>query len=200
MDKIDQIQQMWSQVNSRLDRLEPSIVDESRKVAERNIKSARNRLLKRDKRMIILSVVCAFFFPVYFALVTPEYGAYVAFSHGYWRIAMIVSFLVFFVTTAVLQIRKYLMEYDINVGSMSIEEIAERAKAIKRYHLRCEIVVTAMAIALLTSYFWMLSIGDRGLMIAGLIGGMIGLSIALPLFFRYLADYRKMIYPYDQDE
>ncbi len=89
------------------------------------------------------------------------------------------------------------MEQEINVGSMSIEEISRRAREIKRFHLRAEVIMTIMGIIVLTLFFWMLSIGDRWLMIGGMIGGVIGLAIAIPMFFRYLADYRAMIYPYD---
>ncbi len=197
MDKFDEIQQMWNQLNSRLDRLEPSLVDQSRLVAEKNIASARGRLLRRDRRMIYLSVFCAFIFPVYFAMVPTEFGGFVAFNHGYWRLICVFSFLIYFLTAVVLQVRKYLMEQEINVGSMSIEEISRRAREIKRFHLRAEVIMTIMGIIVLTLFFWMLSIGDRWLMIGGMIGGVIGLAIALPMFFRYLADYRAMIYPYD---
>ena len=201
MDKIDEIQQMWSEINSRLDKLEPSIIEESRKIADMNIRSARKRLLRRDKRMFILSVVCAFVFPVYFASVPANDFAYRALSHGHWRVTMVVMFLVFFSTCAVLQLKKYLMEYDINLGTMSTDEIATKARKIKKYHLRCEVVTAILAVILLVTFFRMLFIGgDRGIMIAGLVGGILGLSISLPMFFRYLADYRKMIYPYDQDE
>ena len=201
MDKIDEIQQMWNQINARLDRLEPAIVDESRKIAEMNIKSARKRLLRRDRIMILLTLICALFFPVYFAIVPPDDFVFKAFSHGYWRPSMVIMFLVFFLTLTILHVKKYLMVYDINIGTMSTEEIAEKARDIKKYHLRCEVVGVAMAVILLVTYFWMLSIGgNKSIMIAGLVGGLLGLSVGVPMFFRYLADYRKMIYPYDQDE
>lgn len=198
MDKFDEIQQMWARLNERLDQLEPSIISESRYVAESNIKSARSRLMRRDKGMITLSIVCALFFPAYFWAVSPEFG-FPAFEVGYWRLATVLTFFVYFATCGVLIIRKYLMLLDINIGTMSIEEISKRARMIKTCHLRSEAFMSILMIGVLVEFFWMLSYGDRGIMFAGIFGLIGGLAIAIPMFFRYLSDYRRMIYPYNED-
>lgn len=200
MDKFEEIQQMWEQVNQRLDRLDTSIVDESARIATSNIKSARRRLLRRDKIMIFYCFICAGVFPIGFALVPATEDGIVGLGVGYWRIVTVSIMLIYFLLCAFSTIYLYLKVQDINLMSMSIEEIAERTREIKKCHLRIELVNLTCAVLVLCELFYVLSIGNRWLLIPGLIGLIIGLSIGLPLFFRYMADYRKMIYPYNEGD
>lgn len=200
MDKIEEIQQMWSQLNARLDRLEPSIVSESRRVAESNIISARKRLMRRDKFMIWLCFICACVFPVDFWLTPATEDGIVGLGVGYWRIITVVLFFAYFITCGIIMIKLYLNLQEINIGTMSIEEISKRARHIKQFHLRSEVCNGIFAIIVLSEYFYVISMGNPWLLVGGLVGLVLGLSVALPLFFRYMSDYRRMIYPYDEND
>ncbi len=197
MDNFDNIQEIWNRLNERLERLEPSIIDQSKLVAENNIKSARKRLLQRTKVLITLNILCIFFFPVYFWIIPASETGFAALDTGHWRVTLCLCNLLYFLTGLVLTTLQFLKIQDINPGTMSIEEISRNVRSIKKCHLISECVMIFLAIIYLVIFFYFLSFGERYLMVAAMIGGFIGLGFAIPMFFKYMGDYRKMIYPYD---
>ena len=200
MDKMDDIMKMWEQMNRRLDQLNTSLVDESRRVASSNIRSARKSLMRRSKLMVIFCFICAVLFPTEFSFIPADEDGIVGFGVGYWRIISILIFLAYFLICGISSVRLYLKIQDVNLSTMSISDISDRVREIKSTHLRMEVVEVILAVFVLIEFFYVLSIGNKWLLIPGLVGMLIGLAVALPLFFRFMSDYRRMIYPYDEDE
>lgn len=149
--------------------------------------------------MIFLCFICAIVFPIDFALTPATEDGIVGFGVGQWRVITIVLFAAYMLICGLSYIYMYLKIQDINLMSMSIEEISERTRHIKKIHLRIQLFDMIFAVLVLSEFFYVLSIGNRWLLIPGLIGTVIGLAIALPMFFKYMSDYRRMIYPNEED-
>ena len=65
INDLDQLKEMWSDLNRRVERLENQTLEEGRKVASGKITTAREDLATRYKRFMIIGFVMGIFFPLF---------------------------------------------------------------------------------------------------------------------------------------
>ena len=184
---ILEIKALWEQLNERMERLELTTVEESRRVAEMRIKSAQEDLIRRYRRFSIIACI--------FAVVTPivygnPYQSLFHYPSKLYSIIVGASMFIYFAVCGVMDFYLSNAVKDINLAKMPVIEVRRQAINLKRLHHIFQIILIPMAIALLIliSYPIMAQVW-----IGVIFGAIVGLAIGINAYMKMMADYKEMI-------
>lgn len=102
---------------------------------------------------------------------------------------------VFFLTASIMDFWLSYAVSRIDVVNMSVIEIADNAKKLKRRHHLFQIILIVLAVVLVTTLCMELYGNDdwEYMMYGLLAGGVVGIALGLRLYFRIMRDYRELI-------
>lgn len=144
--------------------------------------TALDRLEKRYRRMGVLCLIFAVLIPLEMLFVFDVEERWLLF----W------TFAAFFLVAASMDFWLSNGIATINVYDMSVSEIVNKAMGYRKRHLQFELVLIPMAAILIAELGSFLAKGNAGIWIAIAVGGLVGLSIALRLFFKFMRDYKRI--------
>lgn len=185
--ELDLLKSGWHETNRRLERLEEATLSDGRRVSGGNVKSAQQRLEMMYQRFSLGALLCAGWIPL---MVSRLWEVFAYPSTGY-RIAVMVVVSFYFLTAAAMDFHLYRAVRAIDLGRMSVTEVAARAIKLKRRHHLFQIMLIPLAIGVLALMVW--PIADTAALIGMGAGGAVGLALGLTAYRRMMRSYRTMI-------
>lgn len=172
--KIDELQQKWAEMNSRLNGMEEGL---SRQKFD-GMCTAQDKLVRQYRMFAIIG------------------GTFAILSLGAWSRLMGVGvgamFAAFFLIAMVMDIVLMRKVRGIDIAGMPVGEVARRALACRRLHHICQIVLIPLAIlavGVLCHTWWT----DTYLLIGCACGAALGLCLGLRAYRSIMRDYRKLM-------
>ncbi len=184
---IDRMKEMWSDMNTRLTKLEKDLSEQSRKVSSNKVHTAKEDLIRKYRRFIVIAGITGIFFPLLLC-----FGAVAYYPQIPWRYASAAMFFIFFMVAAGMDAYLYMAVRDINLATMSVLEVASRGRSLKRHHHIFQIILIPFAIVTLVVFAIPIA-SDTGLIIGMVIGGIVGGLIGLSQYLKIMRDYREII-------
>lgn len=153
-----------------------------RKIIAGRRATAIDRLEKRYKRMGIMCLIFAVFIPLEMLLMFDVGQKWIIF----W------SFAAFFFVGAAMDFWLSNGIGTINVYEMTVSEVVSKALWYKKRHLQFELVLLPMAAIVLAEMWCFIGQVYEGLWISMLLGGVVGLALAMWVFFKFMKDYKSI--------
>lgn len=192
INDLDQLKEMWSDLNRRVERLENQTLEEGRKVASGKITTAREDLATRYKRFMIIGFVMGIFFPLFLIMSPTDF-----FPDGTMKYVASALFFSYFITAAVMDSFLYNEVRSMDLAMMTVSQVIHKARTLKRRHHIFMIILIPFAV--ITLAVFAIPLLDDPFIIAGMItGGVVGLCIGLRQYFRMMRDYREMMREYSE--
>lgn len=192
INDLDQLKEMWSDLNRRVERLENQTLEEGRKVASGKITTAREDLATRYKRFMIIGFVMGVFFPLFLIMSPTDF-----FPDGTIKYVASALFFSYFITAAVMDSYLYNEVRSMDLAMMTVSQVIHKARTLKRRHHIFMIILIPFAV--ITLAVFAIPLLDDPFIIAGMItGGVVGLCIGLRQYFRMMRDYREMMREYSE--
>lgn len=192
INDLDQLKEMWSDLNRRVERLENQTIEEGRKVTSGKITTAREDLATRYKRFMIIGFVMGVFFPLFLILSPTDF-----FPDGTMKYVASAPFFSYFITAAVMDSYLYNEVRSMDLAMMTVSQVIHKARTLKRRHHIFMIILIPFAV--ITLAVFAIPLLDDPFIIAGMItGGGVGLCIGLRQYFRMMRDYRDMMREYSE--
>lgn len=192
INDLDQLKEMWSDLNRRVERLENQTLEEGRKVASGKITTAREDLATRYKRFMIIGFVMGVFFPLFLIMSPTDF-----FPDGTMKYVASALFFSYFITAAVVDSYLYNEVRSMDLAMMTVSQVIHKARTLKRRHHIFMIILIPFAV--ITLAVFAIPLLDDPFIIAGMItGGVVGLCIGLRQYFRMMRDYREMMREYSE--
>lgn len=192
INDLDQLKEMWSDLNRRVERLENQTLEEGRKVASGKITTAREDLATRYKRFMIIGFVMGVFFPLFLIVSPTDF-----FPDGTVKYVASALFFSYFITAAVMDSYLYNEVRSMDLAMMTVSQVIHKARTLKRRHHIFMIILIPFAV--ITLAVFAIPLLDDPFIIAGMItGGVVGLCIGLRQYFRMMRDYREMMREYSE--
>jgi len=192
INDLDQLKEMWSDLNRRVERLENQTLEEGRKVASGKITTAREDLATRYKRFMIIGFVMGVFFPLFLIMSPTDF-----FPDGTMKYVASALFFSYFITAAVMDSYLYNEVRSMDLAMMTVSQVIHKARTLKRRHHIFMIILIPFAV--ITLAVFAIPLLDDPFIIAGMItGGVVGLCIGLRQYFRMMRDYREMMREYSE--
>lgn len=192
INDLDQLKEMWSDLNRRVERLENQTLEEGRKVASGKITTAREDLATRYKRFMIIGFVMGIFFPLFLIMSPTDF-----FPDGTMKYVASALFFSYFITAAVMDSYLYNEVRSMDLAMMTVSQVIHKARTLKRRHHIFMIILIPFAV--ITLAVFAIPLLDDPFIIAGMItGGVVGLCIGLRQYFRMMRDYREMMREYSE--
>lgn len=192
INDLDQLKEMWSDLNRRVERLENQTLEEGRKVASGKITTAREDLATRYKRFMIIGFVMGVFFPLFLIMSPTDF-----FPDGTVKYVASALFFSYFITAAVMDSYLYNEVRSMDLAMMTVSQVIHKARTLKRRHHIFMIILIPFAV--ITLAVFAIPLLDDPFIIAGMItGGVVGLCIGLRQYFRMMRDYREMMREYSE--
>lgn len=192
INDLDQLKEMWSDLNRRVERLENQTLEEGRKVASGKITTAREDLATRYKRFMIIGFVMGVFFPLFLIMSPTDF-----FPDGTVKYVASALFFSYFITAAVMDSYLYNEVRSMDLAMMTVSQVIHKARTLKRRHHIFMIILIPFAV--ITLAVFAIPLFDDPFIIAGMItGGVVGLCIGLRQYFRMMRDYREMMREYSE--
>ena len=192
INDLDQLKEMWSDLNRRVERLENQTLEEGRKVASGKITTAREDLATRYKRFMIIGFVMGVFFPLFLIMSPTDF-----FPDGTIKYVASALFFSYFITAAVMDSYLYNEVRSMDLAMMTVSQVIHKARTLKRRHHIFMIILIPFAV--ITLEVFAIPLLDDPFIIAGMItGGVVGLCIGLRQYFRMMRDYREMMREYSE--
>lgn len=192
INDLDQLKEMWSDLNRRVERLENQTIEEGRKVASGKITTAREDLATRYKRFMIIGFVMGVFFPLFLIMSPTDF-----FPDGTMKYVASALFFSYFITAAVMDSYLYNEVRSMDLAMMTVSQVIHKARTLKRRHHIFMIILIPFAV--ITLAVFAIPLLDDPFIIAGMItGGVVGLCIGLRQYFRMMRDYREMMREYSE--
>lgn len=192
LNDIEEMRKNWAEINSRLEVLERNTIAESRRICEGKIKTAKDTLAGTYRKFMILEFVMAIVMPFFtmFNKIIP------CPSEGY-RIVSAILFAAYFLSGAVMDAYLQNALNAIDLGTMSVRQVARRAYTLKRRHHIFMGVMLVSAFIVLGVFVYPF-LDDYYLMGGAIIGGLLGGAIGLKEYFKMMSNYRDMISDYEE--
>ncbi len=187
---IDQIKEMWNNINRRLDRLESQTVEIGRRVTSEKAHSAKNDLARKYKTFMIIGFIAGVTFPCW--MLFSSTGIYPDSPLRYLSAAL---FFIYFMTAAVMDAYLYNEVRSINLAHMPIDQLIVKARELKKKHHIFMIILILLAIVTLGMFAYPL-VNEPAVLAGMIIGGAFGLAIGLRKYFQMMGDYREMMDQY----
>ena len=183
MDDLNDIKNMWAEINNRLAALE----EENRRllhhVKSENYRSIKQRLISRYRFFIVMSLLCALVFALFIVFNPMIVETYRWITAIYW--------LVFFILCA--SVDFYLLQ---NVGRMDIynSSVSETARiAAKNWKIHKLWIIVGLPFAIGAVILWALALNADYFVILGMIaGGIVGFIIGLYQLKKFMRDYKQL--------
>lgn len=107
------------------------------------------------------------------------------------RMILALSFGIYFLTTSVMDRWLYQRVSEINISTMGVKQVSDRALLCRKRHLQFMIVLIPMAILCVgeLTYF---SLNNEYLIYGIICGFLIGLATGSFQFMKFMADYRRL--------
>lgn len=192
INDLDQLKEMWSDLNRRVERLENQTLEEGRKVASGKITTAREDLATRYKRFMIIGFVMGISFPLFLIMSPTDF-----FPDGTMKYVASALFFSYFITAAVMDSYLYNEVRSMDLAMMTVSQVIHKARTLKRRHHIFMIILIPFAV--ITLAVFAIPLLDDPFIIAGMItGGVVGLCIGLRQYFRMMRDYRDMMREYSE--
>lgn len=192
INDLDQLKEMWSDLNRRVERLENQTLEEGRKVASGKITTAREDLATRYKRFMIIGFVMGIFFPLFLIMSPTDF-----FPDGFMKYVASALFFSYFITAAIMDSYLYNEVRSMDLAMMTVSQVIHKARTLKRRHHIFMIILIPFAV--ITLAVFAIPLLDDPFIIAGMItGGVVGLCIGLRQYFRMMRDYRDMMREYSE--
>lgn len=192
INDLDQLKEMWSDLNRRVERLENQTLEEGRKVASGKITTAREDLASRYKRFMIIGFVMGIFFPSFLIMSPTDF-----FPDGFMKYVASALFFSYFITAAIMDSYLYNEVRSMDLAMMTVSQVIHKARTLKRRHHIFMIILIPFAV--ITLAVFAIPLLDDSFIIAGMItGGVVGLCIGLRQYFRMMRDYRDMMREYSE--
>lgn len=164
-------------------------LDMTRTIIGGERKTALQRLAERYKRFYCMSFIVAALWIVF--SLNPVFGAIPT-----WIILTVGT--TYFLLAGALDTMLYNKICDIDVLSMSVKEVIHRARAARRFHLRCMIALIPFALVVLGLLVWSGS-GNEGFMYGAAAGFMVGVAIGVYQLNKFMRDYRLIMRDDEED-
>ena len=184
---IDQIKEMWNNINRRLDKLERQTIEVGRRVTSEKAHTAKYDLARQYKYFMIIGFIAGVLFPSW--LLLSSSSLYPDTPLRYLSAAL---FFIYFMTAAVMDAYLYNEVKSINLAYMPVDQVIVRARELKKKHHIFMIILIPIAIVTLGMFAYPLL--DETAVLAGMIfGGALGLAIGLRKYFQMMGDYREIM-------
>lgn len=183
MDNIQELKDMWTKLNGRLDRVESENQRLANEIKRSNYKTVRERLISRYWRFVYVAAVMILFISVFISTDEHIDDRYRWYTLGYW---------IFYLCGA-LFLDLYLIYglKGIDVYNESVMEISSKARRNWRIHKLGIIAGMPLAIGLMILYA--LSLGaETPIVLAMLCGVVIGLAIGFRQLREFWKGYREL--------
>lgn len=183
MNQIDDMMAMWKEMDSKLS----ALAEENRKLTEEikknKLRSSQEKLIRRYKVFIILEALCI---PLFIFII-----GFNPFVVEKYRIATLISWLVFFLLE--IGIDSYLLyrTYDIDIYNDSIIEISRKARTNWKIHKMAVFIGFPLAIGIVILFVLAMG-GNTEILYGVIVGFVIGLVIGLNELFKFLKNYKEM--------
>lgn len=187
---IDQIKEMWNNINSRLDRLERQTVDIGRRVTSEKAHTAKYDLSQQYKRFMIIGFIAGVLFPTWVLLSSSS-----LYPDTPLRYLSAALFFIYFMTAAVMDAYLYNEVKSINLAYMPVDQVIVRARELKRKHHIFMIILLPIAIVTLGMFAYPL-LNETAVLAGMIFGGAVGFAIGLKKYFQMMGDYREMMEQY----
>lgn len=185
--ELSEIKEMWQSINSRLDSLENNLVDYSRQAMDGNLKSVRDRLAAKYKRISIFSFLFCFLIPASFW----TNNMYSDAGHEY-TVALCIIFFIFFLTGGLMDMWLYNEVMNLDPGIITVSDMAKRSVELRHRHHIFQFILIPFAIFVLG--FMAYGVADDTNVIIGMcVGGVLGLLIGIRCYLKMMEDYRSLI-------
>ena len=186
--ELETLKLQWRNLSQRIERLENKMLsNDSRKVIDGKISSARELLLKKYKRFFILGICMAIVTPVMFMSMLTEFGIDETNK-------LIISglFWLYFLTAALMD--AYLMRKtkEIEPAEWPVSKVRAEAIRLKKFHHKCMAILIPFAIITIGYFVYNLA-SDVYILIGIAVGATIGLAVGLKQYFEMMAAYKSMI-------
>lgn len=192
INDLDQLKEMWSDLNRRVERLENQTLEEGRKVTSGKITTACEDLATRYKRFMIIGFVMGVFFPLFLIMSPTDF-----FPDGTIKYVASALFFSYFITAAIMDSYLYNEVRSMDLAMMTVSQVIHKARTLKRRHHIFMIILIPFAV--ITLAVFAIPLLDDPFIIAGMItGGVVGLCIGLRQYFRMMRDYREMMREYSE--
>lgn len=180
---IDQLKEEWTRTSLRMAELEKTNMQLTDELRQSKRTPSLVRLKSIYLRMAFISLVMIAISPMFF---------YYGFGHHLlngvtmpiflWQALFLISFIGD--TTLYFRVKK------IDLSSMGVEEVAQRAKSCRKFHLICQAVMIPIAI----SFLWVLYLDASSDARFGMfIGGVVGLAVGLHKWLQIMRSYRTLM-------
>ena len=192
INDLDQLKEMWSDLNRRVERLENQTIEEGRKVTSGKITTPREDLATRYKRFMIIGFVMGVFFPLFLKMSPTDF-----FPDGTMKYVASALFFSYFITAAVMDSYLYNEVRSMDLAMMTVSQVIHKVRTLKRR--RHIFMIILIPFAVITLAVFAIPLLDDPFIIAGMItGGVVGLCIGLRQYFRMMRDYREMMREYSE--
>lgn len=187
---LDQLKEMWSDLNRRIERLENQTLEEGIRVTSGKITTACEDLASRYKRFMIIGFLMGVVFPVFLIMSPADF-----FPDGAMKYVSAALFFLYFITAAVMDSYLYNEVKSIDLAMMTVNQVIHKARTLKRRHHIFMIILIPFAVVTLAVFS--IPLLNEPFIITGMItGGVVGLCIGLRQYFRMMRDYREMMRQY----
>lgn len=180
---IDQLKEEWTRTSLRVAELEKTNMELTDELRQTKLRPSLERLKSTYLRMAFISIIMIAVSPFFF---------YYGFAHIWvnrvtipiflWQALFLISFIGD--TTLYFRIKK------ISLATMTVDEVAWRARSCRKFHLICQAVMIPIAIAFIWVLFLDASDASRFGM---LIGGLIGLAFGIYKWLQIMRSYRTLM-------
>lgn len=185
-DNLNELKEMWNELNNRLSRLEEATIEEGRRVSRENIRSAQEDLAMTYKRFTIIGFTMAAIMPIMFGVPDSIFN----YPTMTYRVIVSLSMCAYFLTCALMDFYLFRRVNDMDLAVMPVSVIRETALRLKKKHHIFMMILIPIAICVL---FLMTYPIISEIWIAVLVGAVVGLAIGLSMYFKMMNDYKQIL-------
>lgn len=178
----EEMREAWRELSGRVDRLELSLMRESKGVISTRAQSALETLAAKYRRFAVFGMICA--------ILSPFYSQLPALADSY-RLLIGIYMTLYFAMASVIDWWLYAQVTDIDVTRMSVSEVYRRARRCRKVHLRSIMLLLPMAIGLVVLFIF--AFGHQPWITGGIVTGVVvGMAIGSIALIQFMRDYRKI--------
>lgn len=181
MEELDKMKIMWAELNNRISVLEEDNRILARKIVNQNLKTSQEKLVNKYTAFIILSLIMAFYMPV-FVLLNPLLVEK-------FKVVTVVYWSVFFLIEAGIDIYLRFQVSKIDIYNSSVREIALQAANNWKLHKLAIFIGLPFAFGAIV-LFGLLLDADIFVILCMFMGAVIGGLIGLKQLKKFYEDYR----------
>ncbi|MCH5233007.1 MAG: hypothetical protein J1E78_05140 [Muribaculaceae bacterium] len=184
MEKINEIRQIWQEMDRRLSKLEIENKKIMQTVMKSTYSSAKEKLLNKYLRFIIIECVMITFMNLFFIFNPLIVDKYRILAITYWDI--------FFLLEVSLDIYLFYQTKDINIYTSTITEITKKASMNWKIHKIG--VLAGLPLSFVGIFIMALSLNAYEYILYGMaVGGVLGLIIGVIQFLKFRSNYKLLV-------